>query len=78
MYNLTPYIIPSTSRTVVVLKRWIRVVQSLAFNEELADVRAGRPLGGRNPSHRLTPALDVEGLLRVQNRIGHSLFDPDQ
>ncbi|XP_071579066.1 uncharacterized protein [Temnothorax nylanderi] len=60
------------------LARWIRVAQSVAYPQELADVRAGRAVSGRSPLRRLTPVIDSEGILRVGGRIKHAPLDDDQ
>ncbi|XP_071575678.1 uncharacterized protein [Temnothorax nylanderi] len=58
--------------------RWIRVVQSLHYPEEITAVTAGRTVPHRSQLARLSPFLDDNGVLRVGGRLKHALIPDDE
>ena len=52
------------------LHLWIKLAQSAAFRNELADIRAQRPVSLQSSLKNLRPHLDEEGLLRAASRTG--------
>jgi len=55
----------------------IRHAQQNAYREELAELRAGRPLGADSSLLTLSPFIDDKGLIRVGGRIGKSKLPYD-
>lgn len=48
---------------------WVRRVQRECFSKEMQTIKSGKPIEKNSRLHRLTSALDAEGILRVQGRI---------
>ncbi|KAL6421401.1 hypothetical protein ACFW04_011794 [Cataglyphis niger] len=59
------------------LHRWLRIVQSMHYAEEIAALSANRIVVHRSPLAKLSPFLD-RSVLRVGGRLKHAILSADE
>ncbi|XP_029674121.1 uncharacterized protein LOC115242174 [Formica exsecta] len=60
------------------LHRWLRVVQTLHYADEIAAISANGIVAHRSPLSKLNPFMDHNGVLRVGGRLKHAILSNDE
>ncbi|XP_071055128.1 uncharacterized protein [Onthophagus taurus] len=57
---------------------WVREEQRIQFQQEIHDLKAGKPISKSSPLFRLTPFIDGNDILRITGRLRFASLDWDE